>query len=227
MNTPSRREFLRQSAMLAATASLAGPFGQLRSAAAEGTASKMKVGLCTYLWGADWDLPTVLANCQKANVLGVELRIQHRHRVEPNLNAQQRAEVRKRFADSPVTFVGMGTNQAYDSPDAAKLQRSIEGTKAFLQLSHDCGGSGVKVKPNDFHKDVPHEKTIEQIGKSLDVVGRAAGDLGQQIRLEIHGSCNAAAGNQANHGHRRQPERGLVLELQPRRPRRQGVGVQF
>ena len=65
----------------------------------------------------------------------------------------------------------------------------MEAAKAFVQLSHDCGGSGTKVKPNDFHKGVPHEKTIEQIGRSLNVLGKFAADLGQQVRLEVHGSC--------------------------------------
>jgi sugar phosphate isomerase/epimerase len=49
------------------------------------------------------------------------------------------------------------------------------------------GGSGVKVKPNALPKDVPVEKTIEQIGKSLNELGRSAADYGQEIRVEVHG----------------------------------------
>jgi sugar phosphate isomerase/epimerase len=119
----------------------------------------------------------------------VETRTQHAHGVEPSLTAAQRKEVKKRFADSPVELIGPGTNQQYDDPEPEKLKASIEGTKAFIKLSHDCGGSGVKVKPNSFHKNVPHEVTIEQIGKSLNVVGAYAADYGQEIRLEVHGSC--------------------------------------
>ena len=55
----------------------------------------MKLGLCTYLWGQDWDLPTLIANCEKTGFLGVELRTQHAHKVETNLNAAQRTEVKK------------------------------------------------------------------------------------------------------------------------------------
>jgi sugar phosphate isomerase/epimerase len=109
--------------------------------------------------------------------------------VEPSLSAAERLEVKKRFADSPVVFVGPGTNQQYDDPEPEKLTASIEGTKAFIKLSHDCGGSGVKVKPNSFHKNVPREVTIEQIGKSLNIVGAFAADYGQEIRLEVHGTC--------------------------------------
>ena len=74
-------------------------------------------------------------------------------------------------------------------PDPEQLKRSIEGAKAFIQLSHDCGGSGAKVKPNDFHHGVPHEKTIEQIGRSLNILGKFAAEFDQQVRLEVHGSC--------------------------------------
>lgn len=189
MTTWTRRDFLKHST---AAALAAGPFaGQLASrvCGAEKRGAKMRFGLCTYLWGQDWDLPTLIANCEKTGVLGLETRTQHAHGVEPSLTDAQRREVKKRFADSPVIFVGPGTNQQYDDPEPEKLKASIEGTKAFVKLSHDCGGSGVKVKPNSFHKDVPREVTIEQIGKSLNVVGAYAADYGQEIRLEVHGSC--------------------------------------
>ncbi len=189
MSNRSRRQFLRQSISLGAAALAAGPLGELLASGSEKPTGGMKLGLVTYLWGKDWDLPTLLANCEKSGVLGVELRTTHAHGVEPSLTAAERAEVRKRFDNSPVTFVGPGSNERFDDPDPDRLKAAIEATKAFVKLSHDCGGSGVKVKPNSFHKDVPREKTIEQIGKSLNVVGRFAADYGQQIRLEVHGSC--------------------------------------
>jgi len=149
--------------------------------------SQMKLGLVTYLWGKDWDIPTLIKNCSTAKLSGVELRIDHAHGVTTALSKEERKLVRKQFTDSPVRLLGMGTNQEYDSPDQEKLKQSIEGTKEYIKLSHDIGGSGVKVKPNRFHEDVPNEKTLEQIGKSLNEVGKFASDYGQQIRLEVHG----------------------------------------
>ena len=149
--------------------------------------SKMKLGLVTYQWGKDWDVPTLIKNCSASNIHGVELRVEHAHGVEPTISDARRKEVKKIFADSAVKIIGMGTNQQYDFPDQDKLKKSIEDTKAFIKLSAAIGGEGVKVKPNGFHKDVPHEKTIEQIGKSLNEVGKFAGDHGQKIRLEVHG----------------------------------------
>jgi len=148
---------------------------------------KMRFGLVTYLWGKDWDLPTLIENCAASGVLGVELRTTHAHGVERELTAAERAEVKARFADSPVECVGIGSNEQYDHPSSRALARAMEASKEFIQLSHDVGGSGVKVKPNTLHDRIPHEETIEQIGTSLNELGRFGADLGQEIRLEVHG----------------------------------------
>ncbi len=190
MPNPTRRDFLKHSVTAGAAALAAGPLSHNTARGAGKPGSKMKLGLVTYLWAKDWDLPTLIAHCRKSGVLGVELRTTHAHGVEPSLSPKQRLEVKKRFADSPVTFVGPGSNECFDHPDPERLKAAVEATKAFVKLSHDCGGSGVKVKPNSFHKNVPREKTIEQIGKSLNVVGAFAADYGQQIRLEVHGQCS-------------------------------------
>jgi sugar phosphate isomerase/epimerase len=144
-------------------------------------------GLVTYMWGADWDLPTLIKNCETSEVLGVELRIEHAHKVEPSLSDAGRAEVRKRFEDSPVEVLGMGTNCEFHSADAAEVKKQIDLARDYIKLSHDIGGSGVKVKPNNLPKEVPVEKTLEQIGKSLATLGDHALGFGQEIRLEVHG----------------------------------------
>lgn len=190
MTRSTRREFLRRSALLGAAAWAAGPIGQSLAVAGEKAGSAMRFGLVTYQWGRDWDLRTLLANCASAKVFGVELRTTHAHKVEPNLTLAERRAVKARFADSPVTLVGLGSNECFHHPDPAALAKAIEATKAFLKLSHDVGSSGVKVKPNDLPKGVSRQKTIEQIGKSLNEVGKFAADYGQQVRLEVHGSCS-------------------------------------
>ena len=185
----SRRQLLTRSMALGAASLSLGSWKGPLAWGAEKPGQHMAFGMVTYLWGKDWDLPTLLRNCETTGVLGVELRTGHAHKVEPSLNASERAEVKKRFAQSPVTLVSLGSAEDFHSPDPARLKRSIEATKAFVKLGHDMGSSGVKVRPNDLPKNVPQEKTIEQIGKALNVVGAFAADYGQQIRLEVHGGC--------------------------------------
>jgi sugar phosphate isomerase/epimerase len=177
----NRRIFIRDLALLS------GAFMANGFMAPPAAKSKMKLGLVTYQWGKDWDVPTLIKNCAAANIYGVELRTEHAHGVGPSLSAEKRKEVKKMFADSPVKIVGMGTNEQYDFVDPEEVKNSIERTKAWIRLSTDVGGTGVKVKPNAFHKEVPREKTIEQIGKSLNEVAAYAADYGQKIRVEVHG----------------------------------------
>lgn len=188
MSQISRRGFLGTAAVGASLAS--GILGLPSFAVAqEKKGAEIRFGLVTYQWGKDWDLPTLIANCAKAGALGVELRTTHKHGVEPSLTEAERTDVRKRFADTDVKCVGIGSNERYDSPDPEVVKKAIEATKAFIVLSHDIGGTGVKVKPDSFHPNVAKEKTIEQIGKSLNELGEYAAGFGQQIRLEVHGQC--------------------------------------
>ena len=183
INNISRKEFLKLMALLSGTAILPG-CGFSKD---EITEEKMKLGLVTYLWGKDWDIPTLINNCTLAGIYGVELRVDHAHAVNIDMSESERMDVKKQFDDSKVAVLGMGSNQKFDYPDQDELRNSIEIAKQFVKLSYDIGGSGVKVKPNGFHEEVPREKTIEQIGKSLNELARYAADYNQEIRLEVHG----------------------------------------
>jgi sugar phosphate isomerase/epimerase len=186
MPTFSRRELLHATAATLASAALLKP---TFARAAEKKGGDIQYGLVTYQWGKDWDLPTLIANCAQTNVLGVELRTTHKHGVEPTLTDAERAEVRKRFENSPVKCVGIGSDERFDNPDPAIVRKAIDASKAFIILSHDIGGSGVKVKPDRFWPNVPREQTIAQIGKALNELAEYAEGFGQQIRLEVHGQC--------------------------------------
>lgn len=179
----SRRVFLRRSLVAGLGLAAIDPL----SAFAKSDVKGMKFGLVTYQWGKDWDLPTLIANCEKAGYLGVELRTEHAHGVESKLTPSQRAEVKKRFADSKVTCIGYGSNFEYHSPDPAEVRKNIEQTKEYIKLCKDIGASGIKIKPNTLPPEVPREKTIAQIAASFNEVGKYAKDFGLLVRVEIHG----------------------------------------
>src|SRR6185369_10348140 len=136
--------------------------------------SKMKLGIVTYNIGKDWDVPTIIKNCAETKFQGVELRTSHAHGVEVALTKPQREEVRKLFHDSPVELMGLGSAFDFHTPDPAKLRADIAATKEYIVLAQEVGAPGVKVRPNGLPKEVPKEKTLEQIGKSLRELGEFA-----------------------------------------------------
>ena len=152
-------------------------------------AARFRFGLVTYLWGQDLSLPRLIDSCKSSGLEGVELRTTHAHGVEPDLTPQQRIEVKQRFDDSPVTCVGIGSNEKLHHQDPARLKAAMDATRAFLKLSAEIGGSGVKVKPDQCPQGEELGRTIERIGGALQQLGKEAADIGQQIRLEVHGSC--------------------------------------
>ena len=157
------------------------------SSPAKRNATKMRLGTVTYNLAKDWDVPTIIKNCEEAKFEGVELRTTHAHGVEVNLTKPQREEVKKRFQNSKVQLMSLGSAFDYHTPDQAKLRRDIEATKEYIVLAHDLGAPGVKVRPNGLPAGVPKEKTLEQIGRSLRELGDFARDHGQVVRLEVHG----------------------------------------
>jgi sugar phosphate isomerase/epimerase len=182
---PSRRDFLAATAALPLLA-LERPQGQAQPAARPARRGP-KIGTVTYNIAKDWDVDTIIKNLAAVGMDGVELRTTHKHGVELSLTAPQRAEVRKKFADSPVKIGGLGTTCEYHSPDPAVVRKWVEETKQWCRLARDVGSPGVKVRPNGLPKEVPEEKTLEQIGRSLRECGDAARDQGVLIQLEVHG----------------------------------------
>jgi sugar phosphate isomerase/epimerase len=188
----NRRSFLTQSAVGAGVLGLLPSFaaGQPTARSLQPAAGKttMKLGTVTYNLAQDWDIETIIRNCEATKFQGVELRTTHAHKVEVNLGKEERDRVRKRFADSTVELMGLGSAFDYHTPDQEKLRKDIAATKEYMILAQDVGASGVKVRPNGVPKEVPKEKTLEQIGKALRELGEFGDSRGVAIRLEVHGS---------------------------------------
>jgi sugar phosphate isomerase/epimerase len=179
-----RRDFLSTVAAAPVLAAVT-PTQAPRPAAAR---TPLKLGTVTYNIAKDWDVPTLIKSLTEVGMEAVELRTTHAHGVEIALSPAARADVRKRFEDSPVKIGGLGTTCEYHSPDAAVVRKNIDETKQWVTLARDLGSPGVKVRPNGMPKDVPEEKTLEQIGRSLAECGAFAQDNGVKIQLEVHGA---------------------------------------
>jgi sugar phosphate isomerase/epimerase len=188
MRIPSRRRFVIEGISAVGAAAMAGKAARGRSSeSATAPAPEFKLGLVTYNLAKDWDIETIIKNCEAAGFEGVELRTTHSHGVEPSISQARRAEVRKRFEDSKVKLVSLGSTCEFESPDAAVVRENIEQTGRFCELAHDLGCLGVKVRPNGFPPNSDHAKVLDQIGHALAKCGQTAQGLGVEIWLEVHG----------------------------------------
>jgi sugar phosphate isomerase/epimerase len=150
-----------------------------------------QLGIVTYNIAKDWGLATILARLEKLRYEGVELRTTHAHKVEVNLTKDEREEVRKRFADSPVQLAGLGSAFEYQSADPAVVRHNIAATKEYVRLGHDIGSPAVKVRPNGIPKGADLDATLRQIGRALHEVGEYAEGFGVEIRVEVHGGVTS------------------------------------
>lgn len=148
----------------------------------------IQLGIVTYNIAKDWDLSTILKRLEALKYQGVELRTSHAHKVEVDLTAAQRREVRKRFEDSPVELAGLGSAFEYHATDPAVVKKNVEGTKQYVRLAHDLNAPGVKVRPNGVPPGADLDATLRQIGRALHELGEDAAGFGVEIRVEVHGA---------------------------------------
>ena len=66
-------------------------------------------------------------------------------------------------------------------------RKQVEIGKQWVELAHDTGAWGVKVRPNGLPKGVPMETTIENIAREPARAGRLRQRYGVEIWMEVHG----------------------------------------
>jgi hypothetical protein len=182
---PSRRQLMQQgiagaSALAAASSARAQPVWRKPD-------RKMHLGIVTYNVAKDWDFDTILKNCKEAGIEAVEFRTTHAHGVEPTVSKERRKEIKERCAQAGLLQTSLGSTCEFQMPDPSKVRENIETCRQFVELAADIGARGVKVRPNGLPKEVPVEKTLEQIGKALAECGKIGADRGVEIWMEVHG----------------------------------------
>jgi sugar phosphate isomerase/epimerase len=194
MRTDRRRMLAGLGAAAAASAvEVVAPRGA--SAQGKGADPPFGVGTITYNVPKDWDLPTLLKILPAVGMPAIEFRTTHAHGVELSLSPSQRAEVKQRCADAGIKQLSIGSVCEFQSPDPGVVRKHVEDCKQWVKLAKDIGAIGVKVRPNGVPKDVPLEKTLEQIGVTLRECGDAARDQGVEIWVEVHGAVTQEPAN--------------------------------
>jgi sugar phosphate isomerase/epimerase len=148
----------------------------------------MVLGSVTYQVLQNMDLEMVIRTLEATGFDGVELRTTHKHGVEPSIDKAERERVKARFERSKVRLLSYGTTCEFQSADPAERRKQIDLAKQFVDLAHDTGAWGVKVRPNGLAKGVPRETTIQNIAAGLKEVGEYGYVHGVEIWLEVHGA---------------------------------------
>ena len=114
------------------------------------------------------------------------------------------------------------------NPDPAKHQGGAsKKPKQFVRLSHDIGGSGVKVKPNDFHPQRAARKDHRANRQGPQRAGRIRRRLRPANSPGSSRPVRRAADDQGDHGRGHQRQRLHLLEQQQDRPGGRRPGEEF
>ena len=187
-----RRGFMKTAGIGMAAGALGTGLTMTQTASAEQAtgeeSSGIKLGMVTYNMGKDMTCDELIAFCKKTGLEGVELRTTHAHKVEVELSASERADVRKKFEDSGILIAGLGSAFEFHSDREQELEKNITGAIEYAKLAADVGAPSIKVRPNGVPKGEDPEVTYERIGKAWGRVAAAAGDMGVQVRMEVHGA---------------------------------------
>lgn len=147
----------------------------------------MHLGAVTYNVLKDFDLEGLIKVLEASGFEGVELRTTHKHGVEVTASDADRERIKQRFNRSKVRLVSFGTTCEFHSPDAEVRRKHVEEGKRWVELAHDTGALGIKVRPNGFPEGVPREVTIQRIADSLRELGDYGAGRGVEIWMEVHG----------------------------------------
>lgn len=148
----------------------------------------MLLGAVTYNVLKDWDLDTLIRQLEAARFEAVELRTGHKHGVEPTLSPAERERVKSRFGQSKIRLLSFGSTCEFHSPDPAVRRKNIDEGKRWIELAHDTGAWGVKVRPNGLPKEVSDDTTIGRIAECLRELGDYGAGRGVEIWMEVHGA---------------------------------------
>ena len=139
----------------------------------------------TYL--KDWDLETLIKNLEAPA---------SRRRTAHAAQARRRALALRRRAgagtrtvsSSKVRLLSYGIHVRVSlARRRGARARTSRKAKRWIDLAHDTGAWGVKVRPNGLPEGVPRETTISRIGECLRELGEYGAGRGVEIWMEVHG----------------------------------------
>lgn len=149
----------------------------------------MKLSLLTYLLGKDMSLEELLHVAVSCRIPGLEFRAEagHRHGVELERTAAERAEIRDRCRQAGIAISCVATGCKFEYPEADKRQEDIDRAKRYLDLAAEIGAPRIRVFGNAFPEGISHAEVVENVGRALREIAEHGADRDVDVCLEMHG----------------------------------------
>lgn len=149
----------------------------------------MKLSLLTYQLGKDLTLEELLRLCAAHGYEGIECRAElgHKHGVELDTSAAERAEIKARFGDSPVDLAGISTSCRFEFAEEAQRQEHVDVAKRFIDLAVDVGAPRIRVFGNAFPAGSDRDEVVANVGRCIRQIADHAEGTGVECNLEMHG----------------------------------------
>ena len=176
----SRRQFLKTTAALAATA-YAWPVW----------AGKKEPLLSFSTLGCpDWSLEQITDFAVKHGYKGIEVRgILHEMDLPKckEFSAQNIAGTQKLMQDKGLKFVNLGSGATLHFSEGSERRKNIDDGKRFIDLANKLSCPYIRVFPNNFQKNQTKAQTLDLIAKGLLELGEYAKGSKVIVLMETHG----------------------------------------
>jgi sugar phosphate isomerase/epimerase len=143
-----------------------------------------------------WPWNTVLDQAAALGYSGIELR-----GLEGQMDLTQRPEfapsrlaaIRKDLEAHDLVITDLGASSRLHERDPRIREAQLDEARRFIDLAHNLGAPWVRVFPNAYFPDEPHDATLHRIGETLAELGRFALGSGVGVLVESHGDLTDSA----------------------------------
>ena len=143
-----------------------------------------------------WPWTKVLEQASALGYSGIELRGLEGEMdltKRPEFSARQLAETKTMLADRGLVISDLGASSKMHEREPAKRAAQMDEAQRFIDLAHNLGAPWVRVFPDAYFPDEPHESTQQRIGETLAELGTFAKGSGVGVLMESHGALTDSA----------------------------------
>jgi len=184
MNQLTRKEFLKTSAVLAASTIVGSSF---RFTKKEPLLSFSTLGC------PDWTFDKITEFAANNGYKGLELRGILRQmdltKVPEFATDEARKKTMERMSQKGLRFVNLGSSATLHFPEGEERQKNLDEGKRFIDLAQQLTCPYIRVFPNNFPKDQDKKTTIDLIVKGLLTLGDYAKNKNVTVLMETHGDA--------------------------------------